>query len=338
MPPRSSSAGRAFSVVVPASSANVGCAFDCAAIALNLYLRASATPIPSGFSIAYHGPNENEVPHDENNLILKSMRRAAAAKHSPLPSVRLDVQNDIPLGVGLGSSSAAIVAGILLGSALCGGPLPPDQVLVLASEIEGHPDNVAAALHGGFVVAAAAGSAPGVLVAKASVSENLNFVAVIPEIPLPTEKARAVLPEQYSRRDVVGNLQRTALLAASFFSGGELSPELFADRLHQPYRSALVPGIAECLAFRHRNLAGVFLSGAGSAVMAIARRGAAEIGEALVGEFRRRGTNARALLLKADNRGARLSSSSSSRKLPAKQSAGTRFTTRGEKPKRVAKK
>lgn len=338
MPPRSSSAGRAFSVVVPASSANVGCAFDCAAIALNLYLRASATPIPSGFSIAYHGPNENEVPHDENNLILKSMRRAAAAKHSPLPSVRLDVQNDIPLGVGLGSSSAAIVAGILLGSALCGGPLPPDQVLVLASEIEGHPDNVAAALHGGFVVAAAAGSAPGVLVAKASVSENLNFVAVIPEIPLPTEKARAVLPEQYSRRDVVGNLQRTALLAASFFSGGELSPELFADRLHQPYRSALVPGIAECLAFRHRNLAGVFLSGAGSAVMAIARRGAAEIGEALVGEFRRRGTNARALLLKADNRGARLSSSSSSRKLSAKQSAGTRFTTRGEKPKRVAKK
>ncbi len=316
----------------------MGCAFDCAAIALNLYLRASATPIPSGFSIAYHGPNENEVPHDENNLILKSMRRAAAAKHSPLPSVRLDVQNDIPLGVGLGSSSAAIVAGILLGSALCGGPLPPDQVLVLASEIEGHPDNVAAALHGGFVVAAAAGSAPGVLVAKASVSENLNFVAVIPEIPLPTEKARAVLPEQYSRRDVVGNLQRTALLAASFFSGGELSPELFADRLHQPYRSALVPGIAECLAFRHRNLAGVFLSGAGSAVMAIARRGAAEIGEALVGEFRRRGTNARALLLKADNRGARLSSSSSSRKLSAKQSAGTRFTTRGEKPKRVAKK
>ena len=194
----------------------MGCAFDCAAIALNLYLRASATPVPSGFAIAYHGPNENEISHDENNLILRSMRRAAAAKHSPLPSVRLDVQNDIPLGVGLGSSSAAIVAGILLGSALCGGPLPPDQALGLASEIEGHPDNVAAALHGGFVVAAAVGSAPGVLVAKAAVSENLNFVAVIPEIPLPTEKARAVLPEQYSRRDVVGNLQRTACWRRAF--------------------------------------------------------------------------------------------------------------------------
>ena len=130
--------------------------------------------------------------------------------------MRLDVQNDIPLGVGLGSSSAAIVAGILLGSALCGGPLPPDQALALASEIEGHPDNVAAALHGGFVVAAAAGSAPGVLVAKAAVSENLNFVAVIPEIPLPTDKARAVLPEQYSRRDVVRQF------ATHCLAGGEL--------------------------------------------------------------------------------------------------------------------
>ena len=315
----------------------MGCAFDCAAIALNLFLRASATPIPSGFEIAYRGPNDNEVPRDENNLILRSMRRAAAAKHAELPSVRLDVRNDIPLGVGLGSSSAAIVAGILLGSALCGGPLPPDQALALAAEIEGHPANVAAALHGGFAVAAAVGGATGVLVAKAGVSENLNFVAVIPEIPLPTEKARAVLPGQYSRRDVVGNLQRTALLTASFFSGGELSPELFADRLHQPYRSALVPGIAECLAFRHRHLAGVFLSGAGSAVMAIARRSAAEIGKALVGEFMRRGTNARALLLKADNRGARLSSLSSSRKL-ANKAAETRFSTPREKPKRVAKK
>lgn len=338
MPQRSSSAGRAFSVVVPASSANVGCAFDCAAIALNLHLGVSVTPVPSGFEIAYHGPNENEVPHDENNLILRSMRRAAAAKHAALPPVRLDVRNEIPLGVGLGSSSAAIVAGILLGNALCGGPLPAGETLDLASEIEGHPDNVAAALHGGFVVAAAGGRAPGVLVAKTPVSERLHFVAVIPEIPLPTEKARAVLPEQYSRRDVVGNLQRTALLAASFFSGGELSPELFADRLHQPYRSALVPGIADCLAFRHRNLAGVFLSGAGSAVMAIARHSAAEIGAALVGEFRRRGTTARALLLKADNRGARLSSSPSARKLAATKAPGSRFSAEKEKKERVARK
>jgi len=241
------------------------------------------------------------------------MQRAAAAKNMTLPPLRLDVRNDIPLGVGLGSSAAAIVAGVLLGGELCGCKLTAAELLRLAVEIEGHPDNVAAALHGGFAVAAMPEEAPDtgdiadILVAKANVPQSIDFVAVIPEVPLPTEKARAALPAQYSRRDVVANLQRTALLTASFFSGGELSPELFRDKLHQPYRGPLVPGIAECLAFRHSGLAGVFLSGAGSAVMAIARHSAKEIGDALVGEFRRKGTAARALVLKADNRGAQCS-------------------------------
>jgi homoserine kinase len=304
-PDSSSSGGPVFSVVVPASSANVGCAFDCAAIALNLYLRASATPAKS-VQVSYRGANADQIPRDASNLILKSMQSAAAAAHASLPPVQLNVQNDIPLGVGLGSSAAAIVAGILLGGKLSGTELSSADALRLAAEIEGHPDNVAAALHGGFVVAAMPEGAADVLVAKANVSQALDFVAVIPDIPLPTENARAVLPAQYSRRDVVANLQRTALLAANFFSGGELSPELFDDRLHQPYRSPLVPGIAECLAFRHAGLAGVFLSGAGSAVMAIVRHSSREIGDALVGEFQRKGTAARSLELKADNSGAKV--------------------------------
>jgi homoserine kinase len=304
-PDSSSSGGPVFSVVVPASSANVGCAFDCAAIALNLYLRASATPSKS-VQVSYRGANADQIPRDASNLILKAMQSAAAAMHASLPSVRLDVQNDIPLGVGLGSSAAAIVAGILLGGKLCGTELSSADALRLAAEIEGHPDNVAAALHGGFVVAAMPEDAESILTAKANVSQALDFIAVIPDVALPTEKARAVLPPQYSRRDVVANLQRTALLAANFFSGGELSPELFRDALHQPYRSPLVPGIAECLAFRHAGLAGVFLSGAGSAVMAIVRHSSREIGDALVGEFQRKGTAARSLALKADNSGAKV--------------------------------
>ena len=293
-------------MVVPASSANVGCAFDCAAIALALYLRASAAPAESGFQVNYRGANADEIPRDASNLIVRAMQSAATAIHGSLPAVQLDVQNDIPLGVGLGSSAAAIIAGILLGGKLCGSEFLPAETLRLAAEIEGHPDNVAAALHGGFVVAAAPEGAASVLVAKANVSQNLDFIAVIPEVPLPTEKARAVLPAQYSSRDVVANLQRTALLTARFFSGGELSPEIFRDALHQPYRSSLVPGIAECLAFRHPGLAGVFLSGAGSAVMAIARHSAGEIGDALVREFRRKGTGARSLTLRADNSGSKV--------------------------------
>ena len=163
------------------------------------------------------------------------------------------MQNDIPLGVGLGSSAAAIVAGILLGAELCGVELDAAETLAAGPEIEGHPDNIAAAVHGGMVVAAitsqqaAKASEPGKCWSpRVDVSPKLDFVAVIPEMPLPTEKARAVLPAQYSRADVVANLQRTALLTACFFSGGRLSPELFRDRLHQPYRSPLVPGIAEC--------------------------------------------------------------------------------------------
>jgi homoserine kinase len=156
-----------------------------------------------------------------------------------------------------------------------------------------------------------------VFVSKTPVSQDLDFVAVIPEVPLPTEKARAVLPAQYSRKDVVANLQRTALLTACFFSGKNLSPELFDDRLHQPYRSPLIPGIAQCLAYRREGLDGVYLSGAGSAVMAIARHSALEIGTALVEEFRRQGIRARELILKADNRGAELSDSSGIRTLSA---------------------
>jgi homoserine kinase len=307
VPPDSpSSSGHAFSVVVPASTANVGCAFDCAAIALNLYLGASVTPAKSGFRVSYRGANAAEIPRDSSNLIVRAMRRAAEAAHASLPPAQLDVQNDIPLGIGLGSSAAAIIGGILLGGKLCGSELTLADALHLAAEIEGHPDNVAAALHGGFVVAATPESTANILVAKANVPQNLDFVAVIPDVPLPTEKARAVLPAQYSRRDVVANLQRTALLAARMFSGGELSPELFSDRLHQPYRAPLVPGITECLAFRHPGLAGVFLSGAGSAVMAIARHSTREIGEALVEEFRRRDTVARTLALRADNSGAKV--------------------------------
>ena len=320
MPP---APGDGFFAVVPASSANVGCAFDCAAIALGLYLRVSAAPAESGWALSYSGANADQVPLDRSNLLVKAMERTAAAGGAPLPSVRLDVQNEIPLGVGLGSSAAAIVAGILLANELCGSKLSPADVLRLAAEIEGHPDNVAAALHGGFVVAAAPHDAANVLVSKAEVSAALDFVAVIPEVPLPTEKARAALPAQYSRADVVANLQRTALLAARFFSGGELSPELFRDALHQPYRSPLVPGIAECLEFRHPGVAGIFLSGAGSAVMAIARHSSAEIGAALVREFQGKGTLARAVVLKADNRGARISTGD----LRTSEAARSRFTS-----------
>jgi homoserine kinase len=308
-------AGSTASVTVPATSANLGCAFDCAALAVQLYLRVSATACTSGFEVVYRGANPEQVASGENNLIVKSMQHSAEHLGAKISGAHLDVHNQIPLGVGLGSSAAAIVAGIALGASLCGLRIDAESALRLANGIEGHPDNVAAAVYGGMVVAMTGEESAGVLVAKTEVSQDLDFVVVTPGVPLPTEKARAVLPKEYSRKDVVGNLQRTALLTASFFSGKGLTSELFQDRLHQPYRSPLVPGIAQCLAYRHEGLAGIFLSGAGSSVMAIARQNALRIGEALVEEFHRQGVTAEARILKADNRGAEISDSAGHRTL-----------------------
>jgi homoserine kinase len=299
-------------VQVPASTANLGPAFDCAAIALNLYLRVSAEPrSASGFEVVYRGVNVDRVAANDQNLVVRAIRSFAGLGPAAISGAAIEIENEIPIGVGLGSSAAAIVAGLLVGAELAGRKVELAGLLREAAALEHHPDNSTAALCGGFVVAATTdedtrGGSAEVLFHRCDVSKSLDFIAVTPDRPLPTEKARAALPAQFSRHDVVQNLQRVALLTAAFFSGSGLAPEFFRDRIHQPYRSVLIPGISDCLEFRQEGLAGVFISGAGSSVMAIATANAGEIGEALVERFGRNGVAARATYLKADNRGAQI--------------------------------
>jgi homoserine kinase len=206
----------------------------------------------------------------------------------------------------LGSSAAAIVSGLLIGAQVHGVALGDDEILALATELEGHPDNVAAAYLGGFVVASAGGEPMVVLSRKADLPADLQFIVAVPDRELPTELSRAALPESYLREDAVHNLQRVALLVAEAFSGGfHFSPEFFDDRLHQPQRGALIPGAADCLALRHPDLLGVFLSGAGSSVIALARRSTGEIAEMLRRTFASAGVTASCMVLAADNLGAR---------------------------------
>jgi homoserine kinase len=316
-------------VRVPATSANLGCAFDCAALALDLYLRASVTRTEAqGFSIEYQGPHAERVPTDETNLVVQGVRKLAAWAGREVRGGYLRIESEIPVGAGLGSSAAAIVAGLLMGARLCGVTPDVPTRLRLAVEIEGHPDNVAAAYHGGLVFAARTENPAQVLAYKTRVPSDLRFVAVIPDFALPTEKSRAVLPEYYSRHDAVHNLQRAALLAAVSFSGKhDLFPELFRDRLHQPYRSRLIPGLEECFEAQHAGLLGIFLSGAGPTVLAVARRSARDIGELLVEKFRQHGVSSRYLVLKAENRGAQVESASvkgASKKAAGKPPAGLR--------------
>jgi homoserine kinase len=292
------------SVRVPATSANLGCAFDCAALALSLYLKICVSSRDDGaVTVRYNGVNPERVPADESNLIARTISQTLAAWQVKR-GFDLEIDNQIPVGVGLGSSAAAIVGALAACGWLADKPLSDEDLLSSAASIEGHPDNVAAAWHGGFTVAmerqgrVAAYSCP--------LPDSLHLVLVVPDYALPTEEARRVLPTQYSRTDAVHNLQRAAMLAAEFFSGrGDLNPALFSDCWHQPHRAGLVPGLSKVLALKHPDLLGTCLSGAGPSILAFVRGSAQAIGGLIQGALRQEAIESCVQLLSADNLGAK---------------------------------
>src|SRR5487761_192756 len=295
-------------VSAPASSANLGCAFDCAALALNLRLRAKASlRNERSFVVNYTGPNVERVPLDDSNLVAVGIIRFAEAHSAEIAGVEVKITSEIPVGVGFGSSAAATVCGLLLGAALLGTEPDREEILALAADIEGHPDNAAAACRGGLVFVAREEGKGSVLCARTMLSADLRLVAIVPPTAISTPAARAVLPREYSRADVVHNMQRASLLAAICCSGaGQIEPELFRDRLHQPYRVPLVPGLAECLAVRHPDLLGVCLSGSGSAALAFTRGNEEEISRLLKAPFAAFGVAPTVLVLHPEPRGAQI--------------------------------
>lgn len=297
--------GCGWRVTVPATSANLGCAFDCGGLALKLYLKACLIPAQSGsLSLQYSGRTPERFPLDDSNLIPRALRFVAEHFGASAPCGRVLVESQIPVGVGLGSSAAAVVAGLLLGSRYCGRELSPEQFLRCAEELEGHIDNAAAAYYGGLVLALCNNSER-VLALKANFPEHIKLVIVTPSITVATHEARQALPPNYQRADIVHTLQRTAVLAATCFSGKfELFPELFDDRLHQPYRQALVPGIAGCLRYRQQGLLGIAISGSGSSVIAFAEKNEKRIAHELQKIFEKEGVDSEALITSADNEGA----------------------------------
>ena len=298
-------AGYGWRVRVPATSANLGCAFDCGGLALKLYLKACFIPSrTSHLTIEYKGKTPDRVPLDDSNLVLRSIRFVTHYFGSADPGGRIFVESQIPVGIGLGSSAAAIIAGLLLGARYCDKDLSSDQLLRCAEEIEGHVDNAAAAYHGGLVVALG-NTNDRVIAFKSHFPEQIRLVVVIPSRSVPTHQARHALPATYRREDVVHTLQRAALLAATCFSGKfELFPELFDDRVHQPYRQELVPGIARCLRHRQQGLMGIAISGSGSSVIAFVEKNEAQIARELQQIFSEEGIQTDVLFASADNEGA----------------------------------
>lgn len=299
--------GAAYSIQVPASSTNLGAGFDALGLALGLYLKVGVQVSGSGSpEIHMEGEGARELLSVRENLMWKVIRRVFQGEGRPLPPLRLEVQNRIPLARGLGSSAAAIVAALGAYEALVGEELSQEKFYRYALEFEAHPDNLTAARFGGFTVSCV-DEGGRVDFFRTRVAETLKVLLVVPDIRLPTSEARAVVPEQLKMSDVIFNLQRSALTVAALMAGQfRFLRESLRDKVHQPYRAPLIPGLQEVLALNGREipgLLGISLSGAGPSVAAFIQGDGREVFGQVQSIFNRHGVACRPLELKIDNQG-----------------------------------
>ena len=250
------------------------------------------------------GVDAAEIPTTSDNLILRVANRVAVQRNRELPPYRMTIANEIPLARGLGSSAAAIIAGITCYELAAQDRLSEPEIFRYAFEFESHPDNLSPALRGGLI-AACQGADSEVFIANLSVAPGVKSVIVIPEFEISTEKARAVLPQTYSRKDAVYNLQRSALIVGALTTGNwPLLREAMNDRIHQPYRASLIPGFAEILALRTPGMFGVALSGAGPTIFALADPARAdEVGWNITAVFEKHGVKAQPHVVNIDTDG-----------------------------------
>src|SRR6202158_1422175 len=298
-----------FQVRVPASTANLGAGFDCFGLALELFLSVRATVLTElgarTRARSRSEPGALPLPRTtEDNLIFRAMLHAVQRESMQLPQVRIAAHSAIPVASGLGSSAAAVVAGIALAFAINGRALPLEAALRYATEMEGHADNVAAALLGGFAVTCVRDDGS-VLAIRKNWPAQIRIVAVTPSFSLETSNARAVLPATVRHADAIHNLQRSALFLAALDEGRyDLLWDAMQDRLHQSQRQELIPGLADILRLpRIPGLLGIALSGAGPSVIALATDHLDQIGKGIAGQFERKNIKATIRHLKVANEG-----------------------------------
>lgn len=258
-------------VVAPASTANLGPGFDCLGLALDLWntVDVQVLEADSETEISISGEGVEELTTETDNLVYRSMEFLFNEAESEMPAVKLHCHNEVPLASGLGSSAAAIAAGLVAADALCATEFTNNDLLEMATTIEGHPDNVSASLRGGLQLVITEGQQ--LYPIMIDVPPEIHAVLFIPESRILTEDARAVVPKEISMADAVYNMSRVALLIAGFCTN---HPEYLSiatqDRLHQPFRQALFPPMKLLFqAALDSGALGVFLSGSGPTVMAL---------------------------------------------------------------------
>jgi homoserine kinase len=271
-------------VSVPATTANLGAGFDCLGLALALRneidVRPSDTP-----RIRVEGEGKEALPASLDNLVWRTFCKGFQQMDREPPAVEILCGNRIPLARGLGSSAAVRIAALMAANEIAGQPFDNDRILQIAAAEEGHPDNVAPALFGGMVVCGRDGDRT--VTRRFEPASGIRVVLLIPEMTLETEEARRILPDTCSMADSVSNLQNTALTTFAFLTGdyGVLSTSLH-DRLHQPYRKALIPGFDRTLeAAREAGAHGAALSGAGPTMAAFTDRNEEAVAEAMQAAF-----------------------------------------------------
>lgn len=300
---------RTIRVRVPGTSANCGPGFDAIGVACTIYNDLELTlKGEEGLVIEIEGEGAANIPADERNIVLRAIRTILKRAHreDEVKGFHIRMTNHIPLSRGLGSSAAAIVAGLKAANALLGNRFSRRELLQMATNIEGHPDNVAPAIFGGFTIS---------VVTRGRVEcfslmprMPLKLVVAVPEFPLSTRLARSVLPEQVKMKDAVFNLSRAALLVAALTKGQpRFLRNAFADALHQPYREKLIPGMQDVFRAACRAGAlGASLSGAGPCLIAYTLENEESVGQAMVEAFQEHEIEAHALQLSLDAHGARI--------------------------------
>lgn len=291
-------------VHVPATTANLGPGFDCLGLALDWWNTIVVEPART-FQVKLRGDSKG-LPADETNMVIEHIRIFYDQIGARMPTLRVTMTNRIPIGKGLGSSAAALVGGLMAGNALAGTPLTAQEILELANELEGHPDNVSAAIFGGFTISAFDGQR--VVCASIEPSPQWRAVMYLPDHALATKTARKILPSQISRADAIFNISRAALLAYAFATQRAGFMQIGTqDRLHQPYRVPLVRGMPEMLeAACGAGAQGAALSGAGPSLIAFATLNAqaAQVRDAFTETARKLKLNGDVKILKLSARGA----------------------------------
>lgn len=292
-------------VQVPASSANLGPGFDTLGMALQLYNIIEMEEIKTGNIIEVEGEGAEEISRDNNNIVYQAAQSVFKLADYQPQGIRIKLINNIPIARGLGSSAAAIVGGIVAANFISGEKLSEKELLTLATSIEGHPDNVAPALLGGIIVSAMDDEEVKYL--KIAPPNNLKCVVAIPDFLLSTSSAREVLPQNINLNDAIFNISRASLLVGAFMNGDlSLLNVAMDDKIHQPYRSSLIPGMKKVFAAaKLAGARGVALSGAGPTLIAFSDQNWELIAKVMKETFIENGIQAKVLILEPNPIGAR---------------------------------